>query len=163
MIGTDLGVWYANTFNPTGTADQSLSWRQAYNGMSGVRVTDLDLQPNSPTAPTAYNVYASTYGRGVFSGPLTSALLSVNQNDLIAKSISVYPTINNGTVTITADKSYGKTNLELFDITGKVVNTTTIDLNNDKNKINFGSLNSGNYILKISGDGFTTTKRLVIE
>jgi hypothetical protein len=163
MIGTDLGVWYANAFNPAGSADQSLTWRQAYNGMSGVKVTDLDLQPNSPTAPTAYNVYASTYGRGVFSGPLTNAILSVNQNDIVAKSISVYPTISNGTVTISSDKSYGKTNLELFDITGKSVSTTTIDLNGNKTKINFGTLSSGNYILKISGEEFVTTKRLVIE
>lgn len=70
MIGTDLGVWYANDFNSSSTSNQALNWRQAYNGMSNVKVTDLDLQPNSPTAPTAYSVYAATYGRGVFSADL---------------------------------------------------------------------------------------------
>lgn len=70
MIGTDLGVWYAVGFNPATAANQALVWRQSFNGMSNVKVTDLDLQPNSPTAPTAYNVFAATYGRGVFSGEL---------------------------------------------------------------------------------------------
>ena len=68
MIGTDLGVWYSNNFSTTATTDQALLWKQSYNGMSNVKVTDLDLQANFPTAPTAYKVYAATYGRGVFSG-----------------------------------------------------------------------------------------------
>ena len=62
MIGTDLGVWYTVGFNPTATANQALVWNQSFSGMSNVKVTDLDLQPNSPTAPTAYTVYAATYG-----------------------------------------------------------------------------------------------------
>jgi len=163
MIGTDLGVWYANTFNPAGTADQALAWKQSYNGMSGVSVVDLDLQANLPTAPTAYNVYAATYGRGVFSGPLTNTILSVDENDVVAKSIAVYPTVNNGNVTISADKSYGKTTLELFDISGKVVYTNTIELDANSDEVNFGTLSAGNYILKLSGDDFKTTKRLIIQ
>lgn len=163
MIGTDLGVWYANTFNPAGTADQALNWQQSYNGMSNVSVTDLDLQANLPASPTSYKVYAATYGRGVFSGPLTNTVLSVDENDLIAKSINVYPTVNNGNVTISADKSYGKTTLELFDITGKIVYSNSIELDANANQINFGTLSTGNYILKLSGDNFKTTKRLIIQ
>ena len=70
MIGTELGVWYTVGFNPVTSANQSLTWLQSFNGMSNVKVTDLDLQPNSPTAPTGYSVYAATYGRGVFSSQL---------------------------------------------------------------------------------------------
>ena len=70
MIGTELGVWYTVGFNPATSANQSLTWLQSFNGMSNVKVTDLDLQPNSPTAPTGYSVYAATYGRGVFSSQL---------------------------------------------------------------------------------------------
>ncbi len=70
MIGTELGVWYTVGFNPATSANQALTWYPSFNGMSNVKVTDLDLQPNSPTAPTAYNVFASTYGRGVFSSQL---------------------------------------------------------------------------------------------
>lgn len=161
LIATDLGTWSVNSFNPATTADQSLSWTQSYNGMQDVRVTDLDIQKSDLSA-TTFNVFAATYGRGVFSGPLTS-VLSVNQNDLISKSISVYPTISKGAVTISSDKIYGKTKLELFDITGKKVSNSMIDLNGNESKVDFGTLSSGNYILKISGEEFVTTKRLVIE
>ena len=70
MIATELGVWYTIGFNAASTSNQALTWYQSFNGMSNVKVTDLDLQPNSPTAPTAYNVFAATYGRGVFSSQL---------------------------------------------------------------------------------------------
>lgn len=162
MIGTELGVWYANTFNPTATSDQNLNWKQSYNGMSNVKVTDLDLQANSPTAPTAYKVYASTYGRGVFSGNL-SANLANPINEIANNSIKVYPTINHGNITISAKKSYGNTKIELFDITGKNIYNSTIILNNNPQEINLGKLSSGNYILKVSGEGFQGTQKLIIQ
>ena len=71
MIGTELGVWYTNGFNPSLTADQNLKWFHSFNGMSNVKVTDLDLQPNLSN-PALFSVYASTYGRGVFSSQLWS-------------------------------------------------------------------------------------------
>ena len=164
MIGTELGVWYANTFNPATAATQALNWKQAFNGMSNVKVTDLDLQPNSPTVPTAYNVFAATYGRGVFSGPLTNTIfLSTKENDIASDSFKVYPTVNNGNVTILSGKYFGQTKLNLFDISGKNVFSNTINLDSSEQKINLGNLSSGNYILKISGENFEGTKKLIIE
>ena len=55
IIGTDLGVWYTKNFK-----DSSPNWKQGFNGMSDVRVTDMDMRDD-------YAVFASTYGRGVFS------------------------------------------------------------------------------------------------
>ncbi|WP_130735545.1 PA domain-containing protein [Flavobacterium sp. J27] len=66
MIGTDLGVWYANTFDPSATNDQALVWRPSYNGMSNVKVTDMDIQKDLNN-PGKFSVFAATYGRGVFS------------------------------------------------------------------------------------------------
>ncbi|MES2812449.1 MAG: PA domain-containing protein [Bacteroidota bacterium] len=162
MIGTELGVWYADTFNPATNADQALVWKQAFNGMSNVKVTDLDIQPNSPTAPTAYNVFAATYGRGVFSGALTNTLAN-NQNEIANNSIKVYPTVSKGNVTIASEKVYGKTNVELFDITGKKVYANTISINSDAQQVNFGTLSAGNYVLKLKGEGFEGTQKLIIN
>lgn len=69
MLGTELGVWYTVGFNASTTATQDLKWFHSYNGMSNVKVTDLDIQPNVANAGL-FNVYASTYGRGVFSSQL---------------------------------------------------------------------------------------------
>ena len=55
IIGTDLGVWYTKNFK-----DASPNWSQGFNGMSDVRVTDLDMRDD-------YAVFAATYGRGIFS------------------------------------------------------------------------------------------------
>ena len=60
IIGTDLGVWYTKNF-----FDSSPTWNSAFNGMSDVRVTDLDMRDD-------YKVFASTYGRGVFSSYFSS-------------------------------------------------------------------------------------------
>tara|TARA_R110002050_G_scaffold108757_3_gene219616 strand:- start:37668 stop:41672 length:4005 start_codon:yes stop_codon:yes gene_type:complete len=59
IVGTDLGVWYTDNFS----ADAP-DWNSAFNGMSNVKVTDLDLRNDNM-------VFASTYGRGVFSGEFT--------------------------------------------------------------------------------------------
>jgi hypothetical protein len=75
----------------------------------------------------------------------------------------VYPTASNGNITITATKVFGQTKLNLFDISGKNVYSNTINLDNAEQKINLGNLSSGNYILKLSGDGFEDTKRIIIE
>jgi hypothetical protein len=157
MIGTELGVWYASNFNSGSTSNQSLVWKQAYNGMSNVKVTDLDLQANSPTAPTAYKVYAATYGRGVFSGSFTTdSSAKTSDPAVVSNEIS--------RIKVSSNKNYGATKVELFDISGRnvfnhsleIVDGATLDLN-------FGAQAKGNYILKLSGEGFEEVKRLVIE
>ena len=60
IVGTDLGIWYTKNF-----FDNSPKWSPGFNGMSNVRVTDLDLRDD-------YKVFASTYGRGVFSSYFSS-------------------------------------------------------------------------------------------
>ena len=59
IVGTELGVWFTNNF-----MDASPTWQSAFNGMNNAKVTDLDVRDDNA-------VYASTYGRGVFSGAFT--------------------------------------------------------------------------------------------
>ena len=164
MIGTDLGVWYANNFNAASATDQALTWKQAFNGMSNVKVTDLDLQANSPTAPNAYKVYAATYGRGVFSGSLVAAA-GARAAQLVQKTegFKVYPTVSNGNVQVSAPDRKGATVIELFDITGRSVFTNTLEMDGSTVDVNFGSQAAGNYILKLSGDGYEEIQKIVIE
>ena len=58
IIGTELGVWYTKNFS-----SDNPSWLRANNGMSDVRVTDLDLRLGDDN-----KVFAATYGLGIFSG-----------------------------------------------------------------------------------------------
>jgi len=61
IIGTDLGVWYTKNFS-----ESSPTWTQAYNGMSNIRVSDLDMRDD-------FKVFAASYGGGVFSSEFSSS------------------------------------------------------------------------------------------
>lgn len=162
MIGTELGVWYANTFNPATTANQSLNWMQAYNGMSGVKVTDLDLQPNSPTAPTAYNVFAATYGRGVFSGTLTNTVLS-NETFESNKNVTIYPNPVKDVLNISIKDFSSELTIVVMDINGREVYSNKINNLNGVNPINLSSLSSGVYVLKLQGENLNYSEKIILE
>lgn len=150
IVGTELGVWFTNTFNTA-----SPTWNQSFNGMSNVKVTDLDLRNDNV-------VFASTYGRGVFSGAFTSTTLS---NDDIVKSngIKVYPNPSNGTINLNINDFTGKINIQLFDIKGQVVYSDyNVDFSLEKT-INFNKLSTGLYILKVSSDNLNYTEKIIIE
>lgn len=161
LIGTELGVWYATGFNPSGTTNQSLQWRQAYNGMSNVKVTDLDLQPNSPTAPTAYNVFAATYGRGVFSGTLTNTVLS-NEEIALSRGIKIYPNPSKGIINVAIANYSGNLSIQIYDINGRKVVETSSDFNGEKS-INLNGLHFGVYTAKIEGSDFSYTYKIIKE
>lgn len=141
IVGTELGVWYTNDFssaNPT--------WAPAFNGMSNVKVTDLDVRDDNA-------VYASTYGRGVFSGVFT-AVLSVNDEELADNTVKLYPTVSNGNVFVKSTVNYNDTKVMVYDINGKLVNESEVQLySNGETKLNFTSLNSGMYFVNLSSEG----------
>ncbi|WP_269227112.1 T9SS type A sorting domain-containing protein [Flavobacterium eburneipallidum] len=88
----------------------------------------------------------------------TSALvLSVKQNEIAG--LSIYPNpVSKGTLYITSSSSTAKS-VVLFDVLGKqVLKTSTTN-----NSINVSGLKNGVYIIKITEDGKTETKKLIIK
>ena len=158
IIGTELGVWNAKTFDPASGSAQALTWNQSFNGMSDVKVLDLQLRNDN-------KVFAATYGRGVFSGSFTAAArTAVSTENDFTELIKVYPTIvNDGRITIAANGSLGQTTISLFDLTGKNVYSNTITLNNSEENLNLSGISAGHYILKFSADNFEDTKRIIIK
>lgn len=82
--------------------------------------------------------------------------LSVNQNSI--EGLKVYPNpVTNGTLFINTASDATKT-VAIYDVLGKqVINTTT------QNAVNVASLNNGVYIVKITEEGKTATRKLVIR
>lgn len=152
IIGTDLGVWKTTDFSVGSPA-----WTQSYNGMSSVKVTDLDLRDDNM-------VFAATYGRGVFSGSFTAATASIN--DILAgnKVFSVYPTVSKGDFTLQAKSSLGKTQMNIFNIGGKQVYSKQIDFSsNEKQEVSV-NLNSGVYIVNLLDENNKkSSSKIVIE
>lgn len=83
--------------------------------------------------------------------------LSVKQNEIAG--LNIYPNpVTKGTLYITSNSSEAKS-VAIFDVLGKQV----LNVKTSNNAVNVSSLKGGVYILKITEDGKTDTKKLVIE
>lgn len=84
-------------------------------------------------------------------------VLGVKQNTIAG--LNMYPNpVSNGTLHITSNSSEAKS-ISVYDVLGKqVLNTKTVN-----NAVNVSSLKSGSYIVKITEDGKTDTKKLIIQ
>jgi PA domain/Secretion system C-terminal sorting domain len=148
IIGTELGVWYTNTFNTA-----SPIWLQSYNGMSNVKVTDLDLRNDNV-------VYAATYGRGIFSGAFTAPSLS-NINFENTNEVVVSPNPSNGLYSIQIKDISSRVNVKVVDINGKeVFSKNDVDADQIKS-IDLSNLQSGVYILNVNGQKLNYTEKLI--
>ncbi len=148
IIGTELGVWFTNNFS-----DASPTWTQAYNGMSNVKVLDLDLRDDNM-------VFAATHGRGIFSGLFTPDALSIDENT--ANAFSIYPNPSNGTINIKVSQDYGKALATIFDMNGRKVFSSELSLN-QQSTIKANNLATGMYVLKIQGANFSHSEKLIIK
>lgn len=140
IIGTDLGVWFTENFS-----DASPNWQQAYNGMSNLKVTDIDLRDDNMA-------FAATYGRGVFSGLFT------------AESLSIKKTLNKNSSFITRN-SVGEYHLHfggnvpqidyaIFNLMGQQIQShTKVDtINSETISLDNYGLSSGVYLVQIRYD-----------
>jgi hypothetical protein len=80
---------------------------------------------------------------------------SLNKNDLINQLVNVYPVPSNGLVYVNIPSNIQLNKIEIFDVTGKLVNTTT------STQINFNR--KGLFIIKVTTQQGVATKRVVIE
>ncbi|WP_407264089.1 PA domain-containing protein [Tenacibaculum maritimum] len=142
IIGTELGVWKTTDFSAV-----SPNWTQSYNGMSNVKVMDLDLRDDNM-------VFAATYGRGVFSGKFKGeATASVEEVALGTKVFTAYPAVSNGEFTVFAKNTLGTSKMLIFDLNGKQVHAQDLDFSiKEKQKVSV-NLNAGMYILNVLGNG----------
>jgi hypothetical protein len=88
---------------------------------------------------------------------VTTGVLGIAQNDIAG--LKVYPNpVSNGTLFIETAVN-GEKAITVFDILGKqVLNTTTAD-----NTINVSNLRGGVYVVRITEEGKTATRKLVIN
>ena len=151
IIGTELGVWYTANFS-----NENPTWETSYNGMSNVKVLDLDLRDDNM-------VFAATHGRGVFSGQFTAESLSLDTSAFTASEIKVFPTVSNGELFITSANNIEKTALNVFNITGQNVYSKTVNISNDKTALNLTSLKSGIYFIQIGKENQNKSHKIIIE
>ncbi len=150
IIGTELGVWFTNNFSAA-----SPTWNQSYNGMSNVKVTDLDLRNDN-------TVFAATYGRGIFSGVFTTTSLSAD-SFVNNKGIKIYPNPSNGIINVSIENYSGNLNVAIYDINGRKVLSNSLDFST-QTSISLQGLQSGLYVLKIEGnDGLSHSEKIILN
>ena len=153
VVGTELGVWYTNDFSSA-----SPSWHSAFNGMSNVKVTDLDLRDDNA-------IYAATYGRGVFSGVFTATpLLTIGDEQIASNTINVYPTVSSGNLYIKSTLNYSDLKVMVYDFNGRLTHQKSMNLYaNTQEGIDLSGLNAGMYFVNVSSENVNKTVKIIIK
>ncbi|WP_269240824.1 T9SS type A sorting domain-containing protein [Flavobacterium limnophilum] len=115
-------------------------------------------QAGNATIGTGNVEYDDVRAGSTWAYVTTSALvLSLKQNEIAG--LNIYPNpVTKGTLYITSDSSEAKT-VAVYDILGKQV----LSAKTANNAVNVSSLKGGAYIIKITEEGKTDTKKLIIE
>ena len=151
IIGTELGVWKTSNFK-----DATPNWTHSFNGMSNVKVLDLNLRNDN-------KVFAATHGRGIFSGDFTAASASVEEVLSGKNQFTVYPTTNNGSFTVFAKNTLGKSTITIHNIRGQKVYSSQLDFNsNEKQNISANGLKAGVYLVNLVGENNKKESRKII-
>jgi len=89
-------------------------------------------------------------------------VLGINDEELLEKNFIVYPNPSTSKVTIKSLIAVGDVSVSIFDINGRKVYSKNLNLDNSVD-INTERLRSGIYILKIQGENFAYSNKLIIE
>ena len=87
-------------------------------------------------------------------------------NELDKANFSIYPNPNNGQFTLINDGNTGEYLIELIDLTGKVIHSELISLNNsERHIISSGDVVSGVYLVKLinTQDNYSRTMRMIVK
>jgi len=129
------------------------------DGNSGARLFENDTDPNSTDTGMMGINARSEFFTITTAGAIdefSENVLSAEANALQDAEVSVFPNPASDYINISVNNAVIQ-NIELFDITGKLVNTY------QSKTINIRHLNSGIYLLKIELENTTVTKRLIKE
>jgi hypothetical protein len=155
-LGTDVGVFYR---------DHTMStWEEYNNNLPTVEVTDLEI--NYATN----EIWASTYGRGMWKSPRHIAVPNGISNVPYALDvITIAPNPNNGNFSIrTGNKSLigQSTSVRVMSYTGASVMQTEGRFDSAGNlSVNSGNLARGTYIVEVNMNGivYARNKMLVLQ
>lgn len=122
--------------------------------------TQKTISVTAPANATKLVLAVRAYNNGTASFDqfsVTQTTLGVKENEIAG--LSIYPNpVTKGTLYISSDSSEAKS-VTVFDVLGKLVlNTKTVN-----NAVNVADLKSGVYIVKVTEEGKTDTKKLIIE
>ncbi|MDB9732168.1 T9SS type A sorting domain-containing protein [Polaribacter sp.] len=153
LLATEAGIWKTNDVTAT-----NVTWEPAANGMGSVRVDMLQYRASDNL------VLAATHGRGMFTTNFTASSASVSEVIGDVKVFTVYPTKSKGNFTVFAKSSLGKTKMNIYDISGRQVYTSSINFRDTEKQEVSINVASGIYFLNlVDENGRKSSNRIIIE
>lgn len=145
-------------------SNNQLSTLNAKNG-NNTKFTNFDAKsnPNLICIQVDDAAYSTTYWTNIDATASFSENcgLSVAENTLALAS-SIYPNPSNGSFTIALDKNYSQASVQVVDVLGKVVISTT--LNHQTSTIDMKNAPKGVYFVKLlTSEGTQSITKVVIE
>ncbi len=157
-LQTNLSYAYASDYMPFQSNNEVITGLFEYNE-SPYRHTANDTYANLDF-PYVYNVAKAAMG-ALQHFAVASTVLSTNDIYLenLEKSVVISPNPAKDFVNIELKNSReNKFSVEIYDMSGKLVSKEK-----DSNKIDVSNFSSGNYIVRVSFDGQTVNKKLIVE
>lgn len=152
-IGTDFGVYYR--------AKNMTQWESYSNGLPNVEVTDLGINY------TTNEIWASTYGRGMWKSIRFESNVSINHiSPYAADVIKVFPNPNKGSFTLqTTNKALlnNDVDVQIVDMQGRTVWKQSTKVPTD-GKVNINaSLATGSYMVQVLKDNIVFSKAKMVS
>ena len=149
--------------NPTALGGTEPTTASATNvtgtGTAPAQIAAVNIrQAGSTTVTTSTgNIEIDEIRVGTTYASVTPTSLSVNQNSIAGLNVFPNP-VTNGTFNITSDAN-AERNVVVYDVLGKQV----LKVTTSNSTINVANLNAGIYIVKVTEEGKTATRKLVIR
>ncbi len=147
----------------TGTVDAGGTWTYDNGSSAGILSGNVFI-----ASGLNLGSYQFTYTVANGACPSESTQITVDLQNCVGieesnNTYGIYPNPNNGTFNIES-KVDGLTSIEVMDIQGKVVFTSTINMiNGVQTEIAIPSIEVGTYLLKVSNNENVTVKTLIIK
>ncbi len=137
----------------TGGADFCTIWQVFARRGMGFNASSGDNSGDDTNIPAIHDQVES------FTLPPTCALGTnyFENNDLFR----VYPNPTNGMLNVRISNYVGKVNIQVIDINGRIVNEYKNEDFNIEKSLSLNNLQSGMYILKVSGDSLNFTQKIM--
>lgn len=100
-------------------------------------------------------------GTEAFDVPV-DCLLGVNDNGSIHNNFIIYPNPSNGEIYIKAKENMGDISISIFDIHGRKVLGKQMEVHTVAN-LNANGLKTGIYLIRIDGDNYSQTSKIIIK
>ena len=162
VLGNNGGL-LTNTFTATPMVRLNLPAGSGNNDSFRFRIVSIFDPAGSDYSPVGYlaTPTPSNYGPGgtwrIDNVTFGDGFLAVQQNSI--SGLRVYPNpVTDGNLFITSDNNDAK-QVSVFDVLGKQIIKTTVT----NQPVNVSALNSGVYMVKITENGKTATRKLVIR